>query len=88
MAMSWIELLVMIPLVAIACRMLWLQLTPGPKPRWRSLFLTAAVTALAALASVLNRPGASGMWWAFFAFGMVMMLVALLVLKPRDEMMP
>jgi hypothetical protein len=76
---------VFIGVAMVLYHMVQFRVSPAPKPRWKVIFLCAAASALGSLSGVV-RTGAP--WhWAFLIFGTTMMIVALVVIKPRNEML-
>jgi len=81
--MPWLELAILIPISLVLYHLIQFVWSPPPKPRGKGMFLAAAAVALGAYTRVF-RTGAPDAW-AFLIFGIVMMIVAVLVIMPRDE---
>lgn len=81
--MSWVELAVMLPILLVMYHLFQLVVSPPPKPRWKAMFLCAAIVALSALGRVARTDALDA--WIFLTFASVMMIVAVLVIMPRDQ---
>ncbi len=80
--MPWLDLTYLIPLPA-AFYFIWRTVGKPPLPRWKTMVLASAVVVSTSLSRVIRTAAPDA--WAFLIFAVVMMIVALLVIRPRDE---
>jgi len=80
--MSWVDLAYIIPVPA-AIYFIWRTVGKPPLPRWKTMVFAGAVVASASLSRVIRTAAPDA--WAFLIFASVMMIFALIVIRPRDE---
>ena len=81
--MSWVELAVVLSIVLVFYHLHQFLVAPPPKPRWKAMFMAGSIVTLSALMRVFRTDAPDA--WAFLIFGTVGMIVAVLVIMPRDK---
>lgn len=83
--MELVQFVVYIALLVGLWQLFQFSLSPEPKPAWKGRFLAASMVTMIAL-SRLARTGSFDTWsGSFLIFGLVMMIVSAVWLRPRDE---
>ena len=78
--MTWILIAAMFMLFLFLLRRPFRQYMPNK--RWTAIVFCAAMILLTAFAQVLRRDPIS---WGFVAYAVVMIVIAITIIKPRDE---